>query len=134
MTVDIFPFLVILTEPHGHFLDYVTLLLTVSSHDTTACPLPTTERNNKYLLVMIDICTRFLILRPLQDKTAESVVQALIPVFCDFGIPTILQSDNGKEFANQVMNRFKIKAGFDHKLITPYYPQGNGPFFVSPWT
>jgi hypothetical protein len=75
---------------------------------------------------MIDICTRFLILRPLQDKTAESVVQALIPVFCDFGIPTILQSDNGKEFANQVMNRFKIKAGFDHRLITPYYPQGNG--------
>ncbi|SAL97287.1 hypothetical protein, partial, partial [Absidia glauca] len=60
-----------------------------------AGPLPTTERNNKYLLVMIDICTRFLILRPLQDKTAESVVQALIPVFCDFGIPTILQSDNG---------------------------------------
>ncbi|SAL95976.1 hypothetical protein [Absidia glauca] len=35
LTVDIFPFLVILTEPHGHFLDYVTLLLTVSSHDTT---------------------------------------------------------------------------------------------------
>ncbi|SAL95964.1 hypothetical protein [Absidia glauca] len=35
LTVDIFPFPVILTEPHGHFLDYVTLLLTVSSHDTT---------------------------------------------------------------------------------------------------
>ncbi|SAL96941.1 hypothetical protein [Absidia glauca] len=39
LTVDIFPFLVILTEPHGHFLDYVTLLLTVSSHDT-ATPIP----------------------------------------------------------------------------------------------
>ena len=91
-----------------------------------AGPLPTTDRKNKYLLVMIDICTRFVILRPLQDKTAESVVQALIPVFCDFGIPRIVQSDNGKEFANQVMQRFKQKAGFDHRLITPYYPQSNG--------
>jgi hypothetical protein len=35
LTVDIFLFLVILTEPHSHFLDCVTLLLMVSSHDTT---------------------------------------------------------------------------------------------------
>jgi hypothetical protein len=91
-----------------------------------AGPLPITERKNKYLLVMIDICTRFVILRPLQDKTAESVVQAILPVFCDFGIPRVLQSDNGKEFANQVMERFKMKAGFDHRLITAYHPQANG--------
>ncbi|OBZ86740.1 Pro-Pol polyprotein [Choanephora cucurbitarum] len=85
-----------------------------------AGPLPVTERNNRYMLVMIDICTRFVILRPIPNKTAEAVVQALIPVFCDFGIPRILQSDNGKEFANQVMQRFKAKAWFDHRLITPY--------------
>ena len=91
-----------------------------------AGPLPVTERNNKYMLVMIDMCTRFVILRPIPNKTAEAVVEALIPVFCDFGIPRILQSDNGKEFANQVMQRFKTKAGFDHRLITPYYPQSNG--------
>ncbi|SAM03463.1 hypothetical protein [Absidia glauca] len=69
---------------------------------------------------------RFVILRPIEDKTAESVVKAIIPVFCDFGIPTIVQSDNGKEFVNQIMTRFKLKAGFDHRLITPYHPQGNG--------
>ncbi|SAM00567.1 hypothetical protein [Absidia glauca] len=91
-----------------------------------AGPLPVTKRNNTYLLVMIDICSRFVILRPITDKSAEAVVTAIIPVFCDFGIPTILQSDNGKEFANKVMARFKTKAGFDHRLITPYYPQGNG--------
>jgi hypothetical protein len=30
------------------------------------------------------------------------VVAALIPIFCEFGAPNILQSDNGREFANQV--------------------------------
>ncbi|OBZ83513.1 hypothetical protein A0J61_08437 [Choanephora cucurbitarum] len=60
-------------------------------------------------------------------RTAEAVVQALIPVFCDLGIPRIVQSDNGKEFANQVMERFRKSTGFDHRLITPYYPQANGP-------
>jgi hypothetical protein len=88
--------------------------------------LPLTKRKNCYLLIMIDICSRFVILRPLEDKTAESVVKAIIPVFCDFGIPRTLQSDNGKEFVNKIMTRFKLKAGFDHRLITPYHPQGNG--------
>ncbi|SAL97143.1 hypothetical protein, partial, partial [Absidia glauca] len=91
-----------------------------------AGPLPLTERKNCYLLIMIDICSRFVILRAIENKTAEAVVKAIIPVFCDFGIPQTLQSDNGKEFANQVMTRFKLKAGFDHRLITPYHPQGNG--------
>ena len=61
-----------------------------------AGPLPLTERNNRYMLVMIDICSRFVIRRSIPNKTAEAVVKALIPVFCDFGIPRIVQSDNGK--------------------------------------
>ncbi|SAM09000.1 hypothetical protein [Absidia glauca] len=58
LTVDIFPFPVILTEPHGHSLDYVTPLLTVSSHDTTTTddthnlpPLPV-----KCLAYADDVC------------------------------------------------------------------------------
>ena len=55
-----------------------------------AGPLSTTERKNKYMLVMMDICSKFVVLRPIQNKTPEAVVKALIPVFCDFGIPKIL--------------------------------------------
>jgi hypothetical protein len=91
-----------------------------------AGPLPQTEQNNNYLLVMIDICSRFVVLKPIQNKKAPTIAKALIEVFCEFGIPQIVQSDNGKEFVNQVMTRFKTQAGFDHRLITPYYPQSNG--------
>jgi transposase InsO family protein len=83
--------------------------------------LPLTKRKYCYLLVMIDICSRFVILRPLENKTAAAIVKAVIPVFCDFGIPMTLQSDNGKKFANKIMKAFKMKAGFDHRLITPYF-------------
>jgi hypothetical protein len=52
LTVDIFLFLDILTEPHSHFLDCVTLLLMVSSHDTTRGALIKTLENTaaKYKL------------------------------------------------------------------------------------
>jgi hypothetical protein len=95
-------------------------------HIDLAGQLPLTQRGNTYLLVMIDICSRFVILRPLPNKTAEAVVQAILPIFCTMGIPQVLSSDNGSEFSNQVMKRFKELAGFDHRLITPYHPQANG--------
>ncbi|CDH61111.1 hypothetical protein RO3G_12679 [Lichtheimia corymbifera JMRC:FSU:9682] len=70
-----------------------------------AGPLTTSKRGNNYLLVLIDICTRFCILRPIADKQSHTIVQTLVQVFCDFGLPRILQSDNGTEFINDLMSR-----------------------------
>lgn len=91
-----------------------------------AGPLTTSTRGNNYLLVMVDLCTRFCILRPIQDKQSQTIVSNLIQVFCDFGLPRILQSDNGTEFVNDLMKRFKRAAGFDHRLVSPYHPRANG--------
>lgn len=91
-----------------------------------AGPMTTTQRGNNYLLVLVDICTRFCILRPISDKQSHTIVATLIQVFCDFGLPRILQSDNGTEFVNQLMQHFKRAAGFDHRLVTPYHPRANG--------
>ena len=36
-------------------------------------------------------------------QTAEEVVYQLVEIFCMFGAPLILQSDNGREFANKII-------------------------------
>ena len=84
------------------------------------------RNGNRYLLVMVDICTRFCILRPLPDKKAETIVRALVQIFCDFGLPKRIQSDNGTEFVNDLMKRFARHSGFEHRLVTPYFPAANG--------
>ncbi|KAJ8651867.1 hypothetical protein O0I10_012560 [Lichtheimia ornata] len=91
-----------------------------------AGPLTTSKRGNNYLLVLIDICTRFCILRPIPHKQSHTIVQTLVQVFCDFGLPRVLQSDNGTEFVNDLMSRFERAAGFDHRLVSPYHPRANG--------
>ena len=91
-----------------------------------AGPLPTTNQSNNYILIMRDIFSRFVILRAIPDKKSDTIVQQLVNVFCDFGIPKIVQSDNGTEFVNDKMKRFKRAAGFDHRLVTPYHPRANG--------
>ena len=87
---------------------------------------PTSRRGNNYILVMVDVCTRFCVLHALSDKSSDTVVQAVISTFCDYGFPRYLQSDNGTEFVNALMRKLKESAGFDHRLATPYHPRANG--------
>jgi hypothetical protein len=55
-------------------------------------------------MVYQDHFTKFIQLRPLRAKSSLEVANALFDIFSIFGVPLILQSDNGREFRNQVVN------------------------------
>ena len=42
------------------------------------------------------------------------IVQYLFQVFCDFGFPKIIQSDNGTEFVNKIIKAIVETAIIDH--------------------
>lgn len=56
----------------------------------------------KFILNYQDHLKKFVILRPLKRKTADAVADVLLDIFCIFGAPNILHSDNGREFCNKV--------------------------------
>jgi hypothetical protein len=58
-------------------------------------------------LVYQDHFTKFVVLRPIKAKSAICVAEALLEIFSLLGVPAILQSDNGREFRNQVINALK---------------------------
>ncbi|CAG4949101.1 unnamed protein product [Parnassius apollo] len=57
----------------------------------------------KFIMVYQDHLTKFVQLRLLKSKRAEEVAYHLLDIFTTFGAPSILQSDNGREFANKVV-------------------------------
>ncbi|CDS06575.1 hypothetical protein LRAMOSA09103 [Lichtheimia ramosa] len=75
---------------------------------------------------MVDICTRYCVLRPIPNKQSDTIAKTLIQVFRDYGFPRYLQSDNGTEFVNQLVKKLSDATGFDHRLVTPYHPRANG--------
>ena len=89
-------------------------------------PMPTTPDGFNYILVLVDVCSRFTILRPLVDKSAESISKMLFQIFTDFGFPKILQSDNGKEFVNKIIEKLLQVSGVTKRLTSPYHPRANG--------
>jgi len=88
--------------------------------------ISTSDAGYNYVLVVVDICTRFVFYRPLRTKTMEELVPVLFQLFCDIGFPKIIQSDNGLEFVNQMIRSLCSMANIDHRLITPYNPAANG--------
>lgn len=77
-------------------------------------------------LVLIDVATRFVFLRPLPNKEMETVAQVIFKIFCDVGFPVIISMDNGTEFVNQVMAQIVDLSRMDRRLFTPYHHRGNG--------
>lgn len=62
----------------------------------------------KFTLVYQDHLTKFVVLRPLKSKTAHEVSIHVLDIFLLLGAPCILQSDNGKEFSNEIINSLKV--------------------------
>ena len=56
----------------------------------------------------------------------EVVAKMTWNVFCEYGTPRIIQSDNGSEFVNQLIQALTTIYGIDHRLITAYNPRANG--------
>ncbi|GJJ69417.1 hypothetical protein EMPS_01763 [Entomortierella parvispora] len=91
-----------------------------------AGPFPEESNGCRYLLVLVDVCTRFVFLRPIPDKAALTIAEVLLGIFTTIGFPRIIQSDNGREFVNEAVTTLLKKAGAEHRLVTPYHPRGNG--------
>ena len=90
-------------------------------------PLPRTLTGKRYIIVAVDHFTKWTEARSLNHADAQSITQFIYEdIICRHGVPTILSSDRGTEFINELVtaltNMYKIK----HIRTTAYHPQGNG--------
>lgn len=88
--------------------------------------MPMSKNGNTCYLLIVDVATRFLFIRPLPDKNRYTIARCLFRIFCDVGFPKILQSDNGGEFVNEVLDALKKLSNIDSRLIAPYHHRANG--------
>ncbi|XP_023236274.1 KRAB-A domain-containing protein 2-like [Centruroides sculpturatus] len=78
--------------------------------------LQTTPDRNKFILVYQDHLTKSVIYRALQTKRTVEVAYHRLDIFTIFGAPSILHSDNGRKFSNQVIESL-CSMGLDVKIV-----------------
>lgn len=82
---------------------------------------------NQFLLVIIDVGTRFPFALPLKDQQAATLAEALLQhVFPLLGIPRVIHSDNGANFAGNLWRGVLELMGVKARYSPIYSPQGKG--------
>jgi hypothetical protein len=74
----------------------------------------------------VDIFTSFVVNVPLKTKEASEVVKAVWSVFCILGIPKTIQTDNGSEFSNEIINLLLKTLKSNHITNVPHHHEANG--------
>jgi hypothetical protein len=84
-------------------------------------PITVSSNKNKYILSIMDQFSRYVAAVPLPDKSARSVVNAIMTNWISlYGAPATIRMDQGKEFDNGLLKNLlnaldvNIKIGFSH--------------------
>ena len=88
-------------------------------------PLPA-DRRHEFIIVLLDCYSRFTVLVPASNHTADTVSNALLRhVVSYFGTPRRLLSDHGREFVGEIWGKLTSTLGIQRVLTSPYHPEGN---------
>lgn len=81
---------------------------------------------NGHYIVVVDYYSQFIEIANLPTLTTSTTVERLKVIFARFGVPEILVTDNGPQFASTDFANFAQDYGFSHTTSSPRYPQSNG--------
>ena len=66
-------------------------------------PLSPPSDGNRWILTIVDMCTRFPECIPLTDISSSSVAEPLLGVFSRVGLPDRIHSDRGSQLTSEMM-------------------------------
>ena len=90
-------------------------------------PKEVTRLDNQYILTIQDNFSKYCILAPTKQATAEEVTRVLMEKLISyFGTPAVIISDQGTHFVNKIMNEFAKAFKINKFCTTAYHPQSNG--------
>ena len=89
-------------------------------------PLSPPSEGHRYILTVIDMCTRYPDAIPLKDISSATVAEALVGIFSRVGIPHRVHSDCGSQFKSEMMNEVYRLLSVKPSTTTPYHAMGNG--------
>lgn len=89
-------------------------------------PLPISQ-GKRYLITIIDRCTSWPEIFPVEDITSETVAKTLFEGWITrFGCPLRITTDQGRQFESRIFESLSQFLGIHKIRTTPYHPQSNG--------
>ena len=90
-------------------------------------PVRTSARGNRYVIVLTDNLSKYVIAKAMPNNTAIDAAEFLMDEFVLIhGAPERLVTDNGVHFNNTLMKTITNTMNITHAFSAVYHPQSNG--------
>ena len=76
-------------------------------------------------LVLVDARSKWIEACITPSSTSEVVIEELLPLFAQFGLPELIVTDNAQCFKSEEFESFLRKNGIKHATSAPYHPASN---------
>lgn len=89
-------------------------------------PLPKSKAGYQYILTLMCAATRFPEAIPLRNLKAKTIVKELIKFCSTFGLPRVIQTDQGTNFKSKLFEQVLNGISVNHAVSSAYHPQSQG--------
>uniref|UniRef100_A0A673AE92 Gypsy retrotransposon integrase-like protein 1 n=1 Tax=Sphaeramia orbicularis TaxID=375764 RepID=A0A673AE92_9TELE len=89
-------------------------------------PLPKSKSGHQFLLTLMCAATRYPEAIPLHSLKAKVVVKELIKFCTTFGLPKVIQTDQGTNFMSKVFAQVLEMLAVKHQVSSAYHPESQG--------
>ena len=104
-------------------LYWQTKLSALSTLSAEGQPEPNLARQSftpTTILTSICTLTNLVQMEAIPTKEAVVVPNVLVKIFCITGMPKIIQSDNGREFKNDILQSYALSFGIEWRFLCPW--------------
>lgn len=88
-------------------------------------PIVRSSTGSRYVLVILDAFSKWIQAIPCTRATASVTCKKLVNLWCTFGPPQMLVSDNATVFRSDLLHRMSLAWGIKQVFTAPYQPTSN---------
>ena len=87
----------------------------------TLISLDNFEFRGMFYLMLLDVATKFVIVRPVQSLNTEATMHILTSIFSEHGLPVEIRCDRGQNFVSDLFQQYCKHLGVRLSYSTAYY-------------
>ena len=83
------------------------------------------EFQGKHFIMVLDISTKFFVVRPVLSLVTDCTIQTLTSVFSEHGMPINIKCDCGRNFVSHLFQQYCQQLGISLSFSSAYHHSGN---------
>ena len=84
-----------------------------------------THQGKKYLIIC-NVLSKYPFLHKVTTMSAQSLCASLLELISQYGLLSLLSTDNGLPFVSEDLTQFPLHHHIEHSTSSPHFPKSNG--------